>query len=200
MAVLLREFIGLQYDRQQILELKQGNMPVVLSGVLQRADACNQNGRVYPRPILEREVERYKALVKERKALGECDHPESSVVELKNASHLVTDIWWEGNEVHGKVEILNTPSGNILRSLLESGITLGISSRGVGEVQKDGHGNDVVDESFVLICFDMVSEPSTHGAWLYKEGKQVNMMDAVRALPRRDRIMRIANEILRGVK
>lgn len=199
MAVLLREFIDLQYDRQQILEQKGCNAPVVLTGILQRADACNQNGRVYPRPILEREVERYKQVVRERKALGECDHPESSVVELKNASHVITDIWWQNSEVWGKVEILNTPAANILRSLLESGIKLGISSRGVGEVQRDESGNDVVDESFILICFDIVSEPSTHGAWL-NEGRQVSMAEAMKQLPRRDRILRIANEILRGTK
>jgi hypothetical protein len=126
-----------------------------------------------------------------------CDHPDKSVVELKNVSHVVRDIDWQGNDVVGRVEILNTPSGNILKSLMESGIKLGISSRGVGEVQKDDEGYDVVDESFVLICFDVVSEPSTHGAWL-NESRNVNIQEVYNSISKRDKINRIVNEILKA--
>ncbi len=197
MAKLLREFIGLQYDAKQICELRSANRPIILSGVLQRADAVNQNGRRYPRSILAREVENYKKAVAEGRAVGECDHPDKSVVELKNVSHVVREIDWQGNDVVGRVEILNTPSGNILKSLMESGIKLGISSRGVGEVQKDDEGYDVVDESFVLICFDVVSEPSTHGAWL-NESRNVNIQEVYNSISKRDRINRIVNEILKA--
>ena len=195
MGRVLREFITLQYDKEQIKEAKEANLPIVLNGVLQRADAKNQNGRVYPRHILEREITNYQKAVMEGRALGECDHPDKSVVELKNASHVVRDIGWNGSDVVGKVELLNTPSGNILKSLMESGIKLGISSRGVGEVKKDDSGNDVVTEDFVLICFDVVSEPSTHGAWL-NEGKQISVNEAISHLSKRDRVNRIANDIL----
>lgn len=195
MARLLQEFIGLNYDSKQILEMKSANQPIILSGVLQRADSKNQNGRCYPRAILAREVENYKKAVAEGRAVGECDHPDKSVVELRNVSHVVREIDWRGNDVIGRVEILNTPSGQILKSLMESGIKLGISSRGVGEVQRDENGVDVVDESFVLICFDVVSEPSTHGAWL-SEGKQVNLQEVYDTISKRDRINRVVNEIL----
>jgi hypothetical protein len=196
MAKVLCEFIGLNYDQTLVKEAKEKNLPVVLQGVLQRADARNQNGRVYPRHILEREITNYQKAVAEGRAVGEADHPDHSVVSLKNVSHVVREIGWNGNDVVGKVEILNTPSGNILKNLMESGIRLGISSRGVGEVRRDDEGNDVVDESFVLICFDVVSEPSTHGAWL-GESKNVNINDVVSKLSKRDRVNRIVNEILK---
>ena len=136
---LLREFYELceggicedlltEDEKRRIKE----NNALILSGVMQRANAKNGNGRVYPRPILEREVETYKKLVRERRAVGELDHPDDSVINLKNASHIVTDIWWDGNDVKGKVEVLNTPSGQILRSLVDSNVKLGISSRGLG--------------------------------------------------------------------
>ena len=195
MAKVLREFIGLNYDKALVKEAKEKNLPIVLQGVLQRADAKNQNGRIYPRPILEREITNYQKAVAEGRAVGEADHPDQSVVSLKNVSHVVREIGWNGDDVVGKVEILNTPSGQILKSLMESGIRLGISSRGVGEVRQDESGNDVVDESFVLICFDVVSEPSTHGAWL-GESKNISIREVVSHLSKRDRVNRIVNEIL----
>lgn len=146
---------------------------LIVSGVLQRAGAKNQNGRVYPRDILQREVQQYQQLIDERRALGELDHPDSSVVNLQNVSHNVVEIGWEGDDVVGKVEILPTPSGNILRELFKSGIRLGISSRGMGSV-KDGADGLEVQEDFNLIAFDFVSNPSTHGAFLSPVNEGVN--------------------------
>ena len=146
---------------------------LIVSGVLQRAGAKNQNGRVYPKDILSREVQQYQQLIDERRALGELDHPDSSVVNLQNVSHNVVEIGWEGDDVVGKVEILPTPSGNILRELFRSGIRLGISSRGMGSV-KDGADGLEVQEDFNLIAFDFVSNPSTHGAFLSPVNEGVN--------------------------
>ena len=145
-----------------------------LTGIMQRADAENGNGRVYPKRVLDRELANYAKLVQENRALGELDHPEDSVINLKNASHMVTKIWWDGNDVMGKVKILDTPSGQILRSLVDSGVKLGISSRGLGSVHEE-RGSTVVEDDFQLICFDFVSEPSTQGAYMMKENKQPNI-------------------------
>ncbi len=140
----------------------------VVQGVLQRAGAKNQNGRIYPKPILERECRRYqKEYIDQHRALGELDHPESSVVNLNNVSHNVLKIWWNGDDLHGAVQILDTPSGNILKSLFKAGITLGISSRGLGSVKElRSEGVVEVQEDFELICWDFVSNPSTHGAFM----------------------------------
>ena len=146
---------------------------MVVTGVLQRADAKNQNGRVYPEDILKREADKYMDnFVKQRRAMGELDHPESSVVNLKNVSHNIIDMGWDNKDLVGTVEILPTPSGNILKDLLKAGILLGISSRGLGSVKKDmREGADVVQDDFDLIAFDFVSNPSTQGAFMYPQGK-----------------------------
>lgn len=143
--------------------------PFIVQGVLQRANAKNQNGRVYPKDILEREVKKYDDnFVKERRALGELDHPDSSVVNLQNVSHNVVEMMWNGDDLVGKVEVLPTPSGNILRALFKAGIKLGISSRGLGSVRKNVRENaDEVQDDFELIAFDFVSNPSTRGAFLF---------------------------------
>ncbi len=140
----------------------------VVQGVLQRAGAKNQNGRVYPKPILERECRRYQQeYIDQHRALGELDHPESSVVNLNNVSHNVLKIWWSGDDLHGAVQILDTPSGKILKELFRAGITLGISSRGLGSVKElRNEGVVEVQEDFELICWDFVSNPSTHGAFM----------------------------------
>ena len=138
----------------------------LVRGVLQRAGAPNQNERVYPRNILEREVKKYEQLIKERRALGELDHPDSSVINLKNVSHNIKEIHWEGDDLIGTVEILPTPSGNILKELLRAGILLGISSRGMGSVSPRNEGGVQVGEDFELIGWDFVSNPSTHGAFM----------------------------------
>jgi hypothetical protein len=167
------------------------NGGLVLSGVMQRADAKNGNGRVYPENILRREVENYKKLISENRALGELDHPDESVINLKNASHIVTDIWWNGKDVMGKVKVLSTPSGQILKSLVESGVKLGISSRGLGSV-KEKAGLTYVEDDFQLICFDFVSEPSTTGAFMnLSESKK-----APNIFNKSDKINRLLNDII----
>ena len=138
----------------------------IVKGVLQRASAENQNGRVYPRHILEREVKKYQQLINERRALGELDHPESSIINLKNVSHNIREIHWEGDNVIGTVEILPTPSGNILKELLRADILLGISSRGMGSTKNLSNNKVEVDEDFDLIAWDFVSNPSTQGAFM----------------------------------
>jgi len=165
---------------------------MILSGIMQKSDTQNGNGRVYPHRVLMREVENYKKLVKERRALGELDHPEDSVINLKNASHMVTDVWWNGKDVMGKVQVLNTPSGNILRSLVESGVKLGISSRGMGSVS-EGNGSTMVEDDFQLICFDFVSEPSTPGAFMMKEAKDLKSPNI---FTKADKINRLLNDIV----
>lgn len=142
------------------------NGVVLVKGVLQRADAQNQNGRVYPKEILAREVKKYQQLIKERRALGELDHPDSSVINLKNVSHNIRECGWDGDDVVGVVEILPTPSGNILKELLKAGIRLGISSRGMGSVEQIGEGKVKVGEDFELLGWDFVSNPSTQGAFM----------------------------------
>lgn len=169
------------------------NNAMYLTGVMQRANAKNGNGRRYPREVLQREVENYKKLVRDRRAVGELDHPDSDIVNLKNSSHIVTDIWWDGDDVKGKVQILTTPSGQILRNLIEGGVKLGISSRGLGSVAQGAGGDTIVQDDFQLICFDFVSEPSTTGAFMMKEGKERTNNIITKA----DRINRALNDILK---
>jgi hypothetical protein len=139
---------------------------VYLVGVCQRAGTKNGNGRIYKKETLEREVRNYQKAIKERRSLGELDHPDDSVINLKNASHLVAKMWWDGENVMGKIEVLGTPSGRILKDLVKAGVKLGISSRGLGTVKEGLHGTVMVEDDFQLICFDIVSEPSTPGAYL----------------------------------
>ena len=167
---LLIDYTPFEITPQMITESEsKNNGRVLVTGCLQRAEAKNQNGRVYPKDILMREVANYqKVQIKERRALGELDHPESSVVNLQNVSHNVLEVWWKGDEVMGKVEVLGTPAGNILKELLRSGIKLGISSRGLGSVEelREDPGSVQVKDDFELICWDFVSNPSTHGAFM----------------------------------
>ena len=171
--MLLTEHIPFTVDRKIIEESISKNVPLVVKGVIQRAEAKNQNGRIYPREILEREIENYiNGPVKERRALGELDHPESSVINLQNASHNITKVYWNGDDVMGEVEILSTPSGNILKELFRNGITVGISSRGMGSVKDNmSEGTVEVQDDFELLCFDFVSTPSTHGAYMTPVGR-----------------------------
>ena len=174
--LLLREFFELcpngacediltESDKRFI---KEGGL--MLSGVMQRSDAINGNGRIYPHSILEREMNNYKRLVQERRALGELDHPEQSVINLRNVSHLVTELWWNGKDVMGKIQVLNTPSGQVLRELVNANVKIGISSRGTGSIRESREGT-IVEDDFNLICFDIVSEPSTQGAFMMQEQK-----------------------------
>tara|TARA_R100000005_G_scaffold95929_1_gene79602 strand:+ start:2386 stop:3048 length:663 start_codon:yes stop_codon:yes gene_type:complete len=195
MKSLLVDYTNFDITPQMITESEQQNGGrVILQGVLQRAGAKNQNGRVYPKDILAREVAEYKkGPVAERRALGELDHPESSVVNLSNASHNVLDCWFQDNDVVGKVEILDTPSGKILKELLRAGIKLGISSRGLGSVRELGEGTVEVQDDFELICWDFVSNPSTHGAFMKPMNESVNLSSPMN---RFDSINNIIREII----
>lgn len=168
MKNLLVEYNVIQYSKQLITEAADVTRPLVLKNVvLQRANAKNQNGRIYPIDILQREAKVYKnSFIAERRAVGELDHPESPVVNLKNVCCNVTDLWFDGDDVVGNIEILSTPSGNIVRELIKNNIRLGVSSRGMGSVERISESTVQVNDDFSLICFDIVSNPSTHGAFI----------------------------------
>ena len=191
---VLTEFLELSNDSSLLTEQEKKAMnegeEFILAGVMQRADAENGNGRIYPLDILEREVENYKKMVRDSRALGELDHPDSPIVELKNASHLVTYIEMRGRDVIGKIKVLDTPAGRVAKDLLKGGVKLGISSRGLGST-KQVNGKTRVQEDFQLVCFDLVSEPSTTGAFMLKEGIQPNLFTKA------DKINRILNSIVK---
>ena len=198
--VLLREYYelcegGVCQDMLTEAEKKYvANGGMILTGKLQEAEVQNGNGRVYPRKILEREMKNYMMLVKDRRALGELDHPDDSVINLKNASHMVTDAWWDGNNVMGKVKILNTPSGKILQQLVNDGVKLGISSRALGSVN-ESDGRTMVQEDLQLICFDFVSEPSTPNAFMaLQEAKNIRIETDI--FDKKYKLNRMLNEIL----
>jgi len=193
-AKVITEWFPFEIDKSLLEEQKRLGGPFMMKGILQKSETVNQNGRIYPKPILEREIRNYQKFIKENRALGELDHPDSSVVELKNASHIIREAYMEGDVVYGSVEVLNTPSGKILQSLVESGVTLGISSRGVGSTRSDGE-YQIVQDDFQLICWDFVSEPSTPGAFMMKEGKELSKHQLNEFFNKSDRINRIFNEI-----
>ena len=213
---LLVDYIPFEVSPQQINESMAKNGKLIVNGVLQRADAKNQNGRVYPRETLMREAEKYsKVQINERRALGELDHPDSSVVNLNNVSHNVLEMHWKGNDLIGTVEVLGTPAGNILKELFKSGIKLGISSRGLGSVEQINEGDGYTDQigdtgeptvavqpDFELIAFDVVSNPSTQGAFM-SPGQLKESID--KGLGTRDgkcchdcKVENIINDIFRG--
>lgn len=169
--------------------VRDGGM--MLTGKLQEADVQNGNGRVYPATILAREVKKYGDVVKDNRALGELDHPESSIINLANVSHMITEVWMDGADVMGKAKVLNTPSGQILRSLVDSGVKIGISSRGMGSVTEQ-QGKTIVEDDFQLICFDIVSEPSTPNAFMsLSENRLMN-----ENVQRKNKIVSLLNEIV----
>jgi len=193
---VIADWTPFEYTPTMILESKNLNDgKIILKGILQKAETLNQNGRLYPRAILEREVRNYQKFIHENRALGECDHPDSSVVELKNVSHIIREATMDGDVVYGTVELLDTPCGKILQSLVEAGVTLGISSRGVGSTKSDGDYQTVQDD-FQLICWDFVSEPSTPGAFVMREGKEVCQEDLKKIFNKTDRLDRLFNDIL----
>jgi len=196
---LLQEYFELCPDDNCVLDVLteqevklRGQGAVFLVGVCQRAGVRNGNGRIYPKKVLSREVENYLKLVGERRALGELDHPDDSVINLKNASHLCTKMWWDGDNVLGKFQVLDTPSGKVLQNLISANVKLGISSRGLGSV-KEEKGNMVVEDDFQLICFDMVSEPSTPGAFV---SPGLNEQKRRNAMTKEDKINQALNDIL----
>ena len=192
---LLVDVRPFEISRSKIDEsIKENNGKLIVKGVLQRAESKNQNGRVYPREVLLKEVGKYlDTNVQERRALGELDHPDSSVVNLNNASHNVVEMHWDGDDLLGTVEVLSTPAGNILKELFKSGIKLGISSRGLGSVEPMKEEDTVeVQPDFELIAFDFVSNPSTHGAFM----RPVN--ESVQSKTPETKIESIINSIMRG--
>jgi len=195
---LLVDYSSFEITPRMIVESeKKNNGRVIVSGVLQRADAKNQNGRVYPKEILMREAKKYSSVqIAENRALGELDHPESSVVNLQNVSHNIKKIWWKNDDLMGTIEVLSTPSGNILKELLKAGVKLGISSRGLGSVEEiregEGEGSLEVQPDFELVCWDFVSNPSTHGAFMAPVNESVGSLKANKY----DKINNIINEML----
>ena len=204
MKQLIVDYIPFDVSPSKITEsLKENDGKLVVKGVLQRADAKNQNGRIYPREVLVRESKKYSEnFIKQSRALGELDHPDSSVVNLTNVSHNITEMHFEGDNLLGTVEILTTPSGNILKELFKNGIKLGISSRGLGsvEVVRESNGDQVskVGDDFELIAFDFVSNPSTHGAFLYPMNESVDNTQTGRTCGEYCRAEDIINHIIRG--
>ena len=177
--MLLTEYRQFKVDKRLVEQSIEENKPLLVSGVIQRAEAKNQNGRIYPTEILMREIKSYiEGPIKERRATGELDHPESSVINLQNVSHHITEITIKGNDVYGTFEILSTPAGNILKELFRNGITVGVSSRGMGSVEEsigeDGDATVTVQDDFELLCWDFVSTPSTHGAYVAPTGLSEN--------------------------
>ena len=166
-----------------------------VEGVMQRAGAKNQNGRIYEKDLLMREAKKYvDEFVKNGNAFGELDHPESAVVSLKNASHVVKDLYWNGDDLMGKVELLNTPAGNIVKEIIKAGHTIGISSRGTGSVQQTNEGYLEVQSDFELVCWDFVSNPSTHGAFM----NPVSLNEGAQQSNKYGKVHSIINDILRA--
>lgn len=194
---LLKELNDFSYDPEEIKRNQKEGKPLVVSGILQKADVLNQNGRIYPRDVLAPQIDAYKELVRERRAVGELDHADEAVVNLKNASHVITDIWIEDNgDVKGKVEVLEKlPMGKILRDLFASNIKVGISSRALGSLTEQEEG-DIVGDDLHFICWDFVSEPSTPGAWMMKEAKEYSREELKKILSKQARINIAANEVV----
>ena len=202
MKQLIVDYLPFEIKPEQINEsMKNNNGRLVVKGVLQRAEAKNQNGRIYPREILVREAKKYtQDFIKQRRAMGELDNPESSVVNLQNVSHNVKEMHFEGDNLLGTVEVLGTPSGNILKELFKAGIKLGISSRGMGSVETVNEGDaQEVQDDFELIAFDFVSNPSTHGAFMHPVNESVDKVKVVgRTCGDYCKVESIINDIMRG--
>ncbi len=195
---LLTEYTTFEYNSDLVREAKDAGGKLLLTGPLQKANTLNQNGRVYPLDVLQREVKNYQKFIDEGRALGELDHPDSSVVSLANVAHCVREAYMDGDTVFGTIEVLDTPKGKILRSLIESGIKIGISSRGVGTTRRRGDHQQVQDD-FQLICWDIVSEPSTPGAFVMKEARDLTQEEISQLntyFSQDDKVHRELNKIL----
>ncbi|MGA1049580.1 MAG: primosomal protein [Minisyncoccia bacterium] len=175
MKQVLIETIPFSVGRTQLHEgMKAPSGNPLVEGILATAEVKNGNGRYYPKELWEREIDKYQQIVKENRATGELDHPESSIINLKNVSHIIREIWWDGDKVLGKLEILPTVSGNILKALIDNNVTVGVSSRGMGSLKQIGETLEVQDD-FELLCWDFVSTPSNPGSYMHlvKEGKEI---------------------------
>lgn len=196
---LLTTYMPLEITKDSLNEAKRNSEGrIVLKGIMQRADAVNQNGRIYPRHILEREVENYQRIINDNRALGELDHPSESTISLDRVSHIIKEMHWEGADLCGSLELLNTPKGKIAQALIEDGVKLGISSRGVGSVYKDGDYS-VVGEDFLLLTFDLVQEPSTVSAFMLAEGMEIDF-DREKHLSSADKVHRLLSSALNRLK
>ena len=176
---LLIETHTLNYNPITLTEnVNNDNGNLVVEGILATAEVKNGNGRYYSKDLWEREMDKYSTLIKERRSMGELDHPEATVINLKNVSHIIKEYWWDGDEVMGKIEILPTPSGQILKELVKSGVTVGVSSRGMGSLEDRGGVMEVQDD-FELLCWDFVSTPSNPGSYMHtlNEGKNIVTYD-----------------------
>ena len=162
----------------------------LVEGILATAEVKNGNGRYYSKELWEREIDKYKEVVKENRATGELDHPESSIINLKNVSHIIRDMWWDGDNVIGKIEVLPTSAGNILKALIENNVQVGVSSRGMGSLQERDGVLEVQDD-FELLCWDFVSTPSNPGSYMHmiKEGQEIQ-------INKYEKINKIVSEIL----
>ena len=213
MRQLIVDYLPFEVQPLQITEsMRENDGKFIVKGILQRANSENQNGRIYPKEILVREAKKYHdTFVRERRAMGELDHPESSVVNLANVSHNIKDMAWNNDDLVGTVEVLPTPAGNILKELFKSNIKLGISSRGMGSVEtikeadEDGKQTVAVQPDFELIAFDFVSNPSTQGAFLHPTNEGV-INENIRVDERNPnecgqwcKVESIANDIIRGI-
>lgn len=179
---LLVEYQTFRCDPRILREsIENPNAPFRVRGILQMASVKNQNGRIYPKEVLMREAQKYNdTLVRERRAYGELDHPEKEIINLKNASHIISEMHWEGDQLVGTADILSTPCGNILKELFRSGCNVGISSRALGSLNKISENTAMVGEDLELIAFDFVSNPSTPGAFMFMDNKQPMMESIVR--------------------
>ena len=209
MKQLLVDYLPFEITANAVNEsIAKNNGKLIVTGILQRAEAKNQNGRIYPKDTLVREAKKYTdTFIKQHRALGELDHPESSVVNLQNASHNITEMGWSGDNLIGTVEVLGTPAGNILKELFKAGIKLGISSRGLGSVETVAEeGADLddvpaqeVQPDFELIAFDFVSNPSTQGAFMFPMKESVNKERAPELCDVYCKTESIISDILSGV-
>ena len=176
---LLIETHTVKISPSQLTEnVNEDNGNLMVEGILATAEVKNGNGRYYSKALWDREMDKYNELIEQRRSMGELDHPESTVINLKNVSHLITEYFWDGDNVIGKIEVLPTPSGNILKELIKNGITVGVSSRGMGSLEDKG-GVMEVQNDFELLCWDFVSTPSNPGSYMHtlNEGKNVVTYD-----------------------
>ena len=193
---LLKEFTSFEYSDDDVKKITEKGGPMILNGILQKANTLNQNGRIYPHHILEREIRNYEKLIREKRAFGELDHANEPIVNMKNISHTIREIWMEGDVVYGKVEVLDTPCGKIIEAIIKAGCRPGISSRALGSLQRENNVN-VVQDDLQIICWDFVSEPSTPMAFMQlAEAKLVDMDSARKAFTKSDFVERAVNDIL----
>ena len=192
-VMFLKEFASFEYDEADV-KSREPNKPLVLKGILQRANAVNQNGRIYPKDILEREIRNYEKLIRENRAFGELDHAAEPIVNMKNVSHMIKEIWMDGDTVYGRVQILDTPCGQIIKAIIEAGGKPGISSRALGSLVRENNAN-IVQDDLQIICWDFVSEPSTQQAFMLPEAKNPLLVAPV-PMTKSDLVDRAVNQLL----